>query len=427
MKWNWELPDWPQFTYDPDRISQLERQFLLSVGSACAYLKTIDTQEYTRFIVEILSDEGVESSKIEGEFLDRESLQSSIKQHFGLPTTVERRTDKESRMAQLLCSVYESFDKPLTHEMLWQWHSMLFNDSTSIDDRGKYRTHTEPMQIVSHRYGAPRIFFEAPPSSRVFQEMEGFVDWFNLETAVGPRQKVQDFESESLTIGVEHSQKVKATPRVSDYGSKDCAFCPDPTAVSRFNSTNGSGSILGRAAIAHVYFESIHPFEDGNGRIGRIVAEKILSQGIGRPILTAVSKLLEKRKKEYYIALEHCNRTLEVDKWVEFFANVVVQALEESMSLLSFLIEKSKMLTFLSEQISPRQMKALLRMFAQGPSGFAGGMSAEKYIAITKASRATATRDLTDLVEKGALVKSGELRHTRYRLNLNFHIGLKSP
>lgn len=362
MPWNWELPDWPKFTYDLDRISGLERQFLLGVGSAFAYLKTIDEQEYHRFIVEILSLEGLESSRIEGEILDRESLQSSIKQRFGLGATIKRGADKESRMAGLLCSVYESFAKPLTHEMLWQWHSMLFKGVSGSTDCGKYRTHEEAMQIVSNRYDSPTIFFEAPPSDRVFHEMTAFVDWFN--------------------------------------------------------STNVSGSILEKAAIAHIYFESIHPFEDGNGRIGRVLVEKILSQGVERPILIAVSKMLEKRKKEYYSALEKCNRTLEVGHSVEFFANVILEAHEESMNLLYFLIEKSKMLNALSEKINPRQMKVLLRMFEEGPSGFKGGLSAENYIAITKTTRPTATRDLTDLVEKGALVKTGELRHTRYRLNL---------
>jgi Fic family protein len=104
--------------------------------------------------------------------------------------------------------------------------------------------------------------------------------------------------------------------------------------------------------------------------------------------------------------------------WVDFFSSVVVQAHEESMGMLYFLIEKSKLLNRLSGQINERQMKVLLRMFAEGPNGFKGGLSAENYIAITKTTRATATRDLTDLVQKSAQVMTGELRHTRYRLNL---------
>lgn len=362
MLWNWELPNWPYFSYNFDRIAQKERQFLLGVGSAFAFLKNIGEQEYNQFVVEILSLEGLESSRIEGEILDRESLQSSIKQHFGLNSTYKKETNKESQMAKLLCNIYESFDKPLTHEVLWQWHSQLFNDQSHITDRGKYRTHIEPMQIISRRYGSPKVFFEAPPSEKIPSEMAIFVNWFN--------------------------------------------------------GANQSESILGRAALAHVYFESIHPFEDGNGRIGRLLIEKVLSQGIGRPTLIAVSRVLEKRRKEYYAALEKCNRTLEIGEWTEFFAEVVLQAQEESITFLYFLIEKSKLLTTLAKQLNPRQEKVLLRIFAEGLNGFKGGLSAENYIAITKTSRATATRDLTDLVQKGALVKTGELRHTRYWLNL---------
>jgi Fic family protein len=187
--------------------------------------------------------------------------------------------------------------------------------------------------------------------------------------------------------------------------------------IAWFNSSYKKGSILERAAVAHLYFENIHPFEDGNGRIGRLLVEKILSQEIGRPVLIAVSRILERRKKEYYAELGKCNHTLEVQDWVNFFAQVIVQAQEESLELLHFLIQKSKLLISLIGKLNSRQEKALLRMFEEGVNGFKGGLSAENYIAITKASRATATRDLADMVEKGALVKTGELRHTRYWIN----------
>lgn len=362
MPWNWELPNWPQFNYHLDQIAPKEKQFLLEVDNACAFLKNIEDPEYSQFVIEILSLEGVESSRIEGEFLDRESLQSSIKQHFSLRASPNQKTNKESRMAKLLCDVYQSFDQPLTQEMLFRWHFELFHHQSNSFDCGRYRTHIEPMQIVSHRYGSSKVFFEAPPSVKVPDEMAAFINWFN--------------------------------------------------------STKASLSILGKAAIAHVYFESIHPFEDGNGRIGRVLVEKVLSQGIGYPILIAVSKVLEKQKKEYYTAIERCNRTLEIDHWIAFFADVILQAQAESMNFLYFLIEKSKLLTALSGQLNPRQEKVLLRMFAEGLSGFQGGLSADNYIVIAKTSRATATRDLADLVHKKALVKTGELRHTRYWLNL---------
>jgi len=263
-------------------------------------------------------------------------------------------------MARLLSDVYESFDEPLTHEMLFRWHAMLFDNARHIEDRGKYRTHSEPMQIVSNRQGSHHVFFEAPPSAAVHREMSAFIEWFNAP----------------------------------------------------------GSSILGRAAIAHLYFESIHPFEDGNGRIGRVLVEKLLSRAVGRPVLLAISQVLEARKKEYYAGLELCNRTLNVQHWVEFFSESLIEAHEESVRWLYFLMQKSKMMSLLADKLNPRQIKALLRMFSEGPNGFQGGMSAEKYIAITKTTRATATRDLVQLVEMNVLNKTGELKHTRYHLNL---------
>ncbi len=362
MPWNWELPEWPKFQYDSNSISQKEKQFLLGAGSSSAFLTSLREKDCNRFIVEILSSEGLESSKIEGEILDRASLQSSIRRHFGLDGDERKDANREELVAKLLRDVYKTFDQPLTHEMLWQWHATLFEGQSHVSDHGIYRTHLEPMQIVSNRYGSTRIFFEAPPSENVFDEMDAFIRWFN--------------SSRSLTSNLE------------------------------------------RAAIAHLYFESIHPFEDGNGRIGRMLVEKVLSQGVGRSVLIAVSKILEKRKKTYYSELEKCNRTLDVQDWIEFFADSILQAQEESINLLYFLIKKSKLLTSLLGRLNSRQEKVLLRIFAEGPNGFKGGLSAENYIAITKASRATTTRDLIDLVQKGALRRSGEFRHTRYWLNL---------
>lgn len=360
MPWNWQLPNWPHFEYDPAALIPLDQQFLLRVGMASGYLKAVDEEGIRSFMVEVLSVEGVQSAKIEGESLDRESLQSSIQRHFGFHSSPSKKVaPKEAGMAELLCDLYDSFDAPLTHEMLWRWHKTLLGGHSNLSEVGMYRTHPDPMQIVSNRYGSTHVFFEAPPSHTVLSQMTQFLQWFN-----------------------------------------------EPS----------TGSILGKAAIAHVYFESIHPFEDGNGRIGRAIAEKMLSKCVGRPLLVAISKRLERRKKEYYAALEQCNRTLAVQPWVEFFSNVVLEAHAESMELLYFLIEKSKLLQTFRNQINLRQMKALLRMFQEGPSGFQGGLSAEKYISITKASRATATRDLSDLVKKGALIKRGSLRHARYYL-----------
>lgn len=362
MPWNWQLAHWPNFTYDPALIQSQERQFLLNLGTTTGFLKTLVKEDYQQFIVEILSQEGSDSSKIEGEILDRESLQSSIRRHFGLQDDHKRKERKEQGMADLLCSAYESYQTPLTHEILWKWHELLFHGHHHLDSTGCYRNHQDPMQIISRRYDKPTVFFEAPPSDQVMREMERYIAWYNK-------------------IG-------------------------------------SQGTLLGNAAIAHIYFESIHPFEDGNGRIGRALIEKLFSMQLERPVLIAVSKILEMRKKEYYEALGSCNKNLDANHWVAFFANAALEALNESTKLLRFLIQKSKLLNALKDKINDRQEKVLLRIFEQGLQGFQGGLSAENYIAITKASRATTTRDLAQLVALGALTKTGELRHTRYWLNL---------
>lgn len=364
MIWNWQLPDWPKFHFDSSAIAPLERKFLLGSGSSFAFLKNISQDDQNQFAVEILTIEGQQSSKIEGELLERESLRSSIGKHFGLLEPSSKKSEKEAGMAEALYSVYKTYDQPLTHEMLWEWHRMLFSNRHSLEDIGSYRTHADPMQIVTGSLDERKVLYEAPPSSKVLQEMNGFIEWYNR--------------------------------------------------------SKGTDSILARASVAHVYFESIHPFEDGNGRIGRLLVEKALSDGIERPILIAVSKCIERRKKEYYNQLARCNNSIDIQSWVDFFAELILQAQEESMRYLKFILAKAKMLISLSGKINPRQEKVLLRMFAEGPEGFVGGLSAEKYIAITKASRATATRDLQDLVDKNALRKTGELRHTRYWLQDTF-------
>jgi len=361
MLWNWQLPEWPNYTYDLKPIAHLEKDFLQGAGGAFAVLRHLDDEKRKEFIVELLCTEGLKSAEIEGEILERESLQFSIQRHFGVITDGGRPSPKEQGMADLMCLVYETYELPLTHKMLHEWHDVLMDGDLEID-RGKYRIHNEPMQIVSRRYDKHEVFFEAPPSSDVQKEMTAFITWFN--------------------------------------------------------NARDDDSVLARAAIAHLYFETIHPFEDGNGRIGRALVEKALSQSLGRPTLIAVSQVITKRKKEYYSALGACNRTLEVGKWLQFFAEVIVQSQEEAFSLVNFLMAKARLMNSLSGKINERQEKVLLRIFSEGKKGFSGGLSAENYISITKTSRATASRNLADLVEKGALYKTGQLRHTRYWLNI---------
>jgi Fic family protein len=175
---------------------------------------------------------------------------------------------------------------------------------------------------------------------------------------------------------------------------------------------------LTRAGIAHLYFVSIHPFEDGNGRIGRAIAEKSLAQNLEHPTLIALAYTIERKRKDYYAALEHNNHDLEISDWLQYFACTVLAALDNTIKRVDFYIAKAKFFERLRDQFNGRQTKVIARMFREGIDGFKGGLSAENYISIAETSRATATRDLQDMVEKGALTRTGERRHTRYRLKV---------
>jgi Fic family protein len=162
----------------------------------------------------------------------------------------------------------------------------------------------------------------------------------------------------------------------------------------------------------------VHPFEDGNGRIGRALAEKSLAQNLGQPSLIALADTIAWKRKDYYALLERNNKETEITSWLEYFANTVLEAQNNTIRRVDFHVAKAKFYEKHRGTFNERQEKVIARIFREGIDGFRGGLSAENYISITGTSRATATRDLQDLIEKGALTKTGELRHTRYHLDL---------
>jgi Fic family protein len=368
MKWNWQQSDWPEFSYRSTQLDELEKRFLFNTGIALGAFKHVSVADKNQLTIELISNEALKTSEIEGEYLNRDSLQASICRQFGLSIADQRKsTLAEQGIAEMLVDLYRNFACPLSHEQLFSWHKLLTKGRTDLKDLGCYRTDVEPMQIVSGPIYAPKIHFEAPPSSHIADEMEKFIHWFN-DTA--PSGKT-----------------------------------PLPA--------------LSRAGIAHLYFVSIHPFEDGNGRIGRAIVEKALAQSQGQPTLIALAHVIERNKKAYYAALAHSSRHNEITDWLLYFSETLCAAQTYTQNLIEFLIHKTRLFAGLRGNLNPRQEKALLRLFREGPDGFKGGLSAEKYIGITSASRATATRDLQDLVEKGALIRIGERKHSRYHLQLD--------
>lgn len=367
MSWNWQLPEWPEFEWDPERLARAEERFLLHFGQIRGSTRHLAGPDGQQILVEAISAEALTTSEIEGEVLDRASVQSSIRKHLGLKTDKHRPKPAEEGVAEMTVDLYRTFAEPLSKETLFRWHAMLMKGRRDILRVGEYRKRREAMEIVSGAIYAPKVHFEAPPSSRVPKEMKAFIGWFN-RTAPG---------------GAE----------------------PLPA--------------LTRAGLAHLYFESIHPFEDGNGRIGRALSEKALSQAVEEPSLTALAATILVRRKAYYKALEYANKRIGVTAWLAWFAGTVLEAQIRTETRIEFVLGKSRMLEKAErEGVRDRQMKSILRMLREGPDGFKGGLSAGNYASITGASPATTTRDLVELVDKGLLRREGELRHARYFLTI---------
>ena len=360
MNWNWRKDDWPNFSFSADAFGPFEDAFLYQAGVFNGSLQAVSKDNQETLTVDLMSNEAYKTSEIEGDLLNRDSLRSSIKKHFGLKTDDRRRvTPSEYGVSELMVDLYQHFQVPLTHDQLFAWHSMLMNGRRDLTKIGAYRTHKDPMQIVSGRMDLPKVHFEAPPSHRVPKEMEGFVRWFNESTGLRP---------------------------------------------------------LVRAGIAHLYFESIHPFEDGNGRIGRALSEKALSQSIGRPSLISISQEIEANKKAYYEALHRHSFGLEITPWLAYFCEMVLNAQKRSQRAVEFLIEKGRFYERYAQAMNDRQEKVVQRMFREGVDGFEGGLSASNYQRIAKTPSATATRDLQKMVELGAFTKTGQKKGTRYHL-----------
>lgn len=364
MIWNWQQPDWPNFSWDKARLRKAEEHFLVGTGVFAGTIKHLPASDQEQLTIEAISTEAVTTSEIEGEILDRTSVQSSIRRQLGFATDKRRVAPAEEGISEMMVALYRSFAEPLSDQMLFSWRRTLFSERGGLSDIGRYRTGKEPMEVGSGPIYSPKVHFQAPPSSNVPQEMARFVAWLNRTPPDG------------------------------------CEPLP----------------ALTRAGIAHLYFESIHPFEDGNGRIGRAIAEKALAQCSGRPTLTALAATILTRRKAYYAALEAANKNNEVTVWLSWFAGIAIEAQRRTMAHVEFLIAETRLLDRLRGQLNPRQDKALLRILRQGPEGFKGGLSAGNYVSITGASPATATRDLADLVDKSALVRVGERRHARYHI-----------
>jgi len=364
--WIWEQKNWPNFNYDADIFVPLETEFIKGAGVNIGIVSHLSHEQQSVAKVELLSGMAMDTSEIEGEVLDRDSVQASVRKQLGLEVEPRRSNPVDAGIAEMTVKVFETYQEPLTATSLGDWHSMVMRNRSGISEVGRYRTHSEPMLIVSGPDYNQKTHYEAPPSSRVQKEMALFLKWFE-ESAPGG----------SLFVG----------PIV-------------------------------RAGLAHIWFESIHPFEDGNGRIGRAIAEKALAQGVGSPTINSLSFVMLQQRKQYYAALAKVNKNLHIQDWIIWFADMTLAAQKHSRESVMFLIKKTQILDEISGRINTRQEKVVVRLFAVGPKGFVGGLSAANYRSITGASTASVTRDLADLVSKEILIRKGDRKSARYYLRL---------
>jgi Fic family protein len=354
--------------YNPVRLTGELARAHRAQGVVEGKLAGLGFEQRLALTAEAWSQEAVATAAIEGERIELAAVRSSVARRLGVG---EQNGPNAPRNVEGLLDVMDDAvrerETPLTHERLYAWQAALFPTGYSGMTKvlvGAYRRHTEPMQIVSGRFGREKVHYEAPPSERVPGEMDTFLAWFNAVT--------------------EHDNLVKA-------------------------------------ALAHLWFESIHPFEDGNGRIGRALIDLVLAReggDVGRLIGTS-QRLLDTRA-EYYAQLERAQHgDLDVTEWVLWFVQQVKASCEEASDAIDAALAKALFWTNHRDKVlTARQRKVVNLLLDAGPGGFEGGMSTKKYESVGGTSRATASRELIELEETGLLRRTGAGRSTRYYLNI---------
>jgi Fic family protein len=315
---------------------------------------------------EMLALEGLMTSAIEGEKLDPAGLRSSIARRLGLPTAgLPTPPHPVEGLVEMLIDATQRYGVPLTLKRLHGWQAALFPTGRSGLNEIKVGAlrGSEPMRIVSGPVHRERVHYEAPPKERLQADMRAFMDWFN--------KPASDLDG------------------------------------------------LLRAGLAHLWFEILHPYEDGNGRVGRAVLDMALAQDEDRAtrLYSMAARFMAKRD-DYYSALERASAgSLDVTPWLAWFLEQVEAAIRSSEWVVNAVLRKAQFwMAHSRHELNERQVKALNRMLDSGPEGFVGGMTNKKYQHLTGASPATAQRDLSDLVAKNCLELAGGGRSARYEL-----------
>lgn len=365
--WIWQQPNWPQFYWQEEKIAPLIRDIRLKQGILIGKTGSIPVSFSKEAILDTLLKNIITSSAIENEILNAHSVRSSLAKRLGLKIKNSRITPKSEGLTKILMDAITNIEKSLTLKRLYQWHKWLFPDlEQSIYNVriGKLRG-SEPMQVVSGRIDKPTVHFEAPPRTLLTQELKSFVTWFNTSRL---------------------DKKL------------------DP--------------IL-RAGICHLWFVTLHPFDDGNGRITRTLTDLALAQDNQQSIqLYALSTTILEKRQEYYKILEKSQRnSLDITLWLTWFLNTLNDSIQLTIDKIDLTLAKNLFWQqHHTQSFLPEQIKIINLLFDDDVLT-KEGISSAKYQKITKVSKATATRHLIDLLKKGCLEKQlGDGRSTSYKI-----------
>ncbi|WP_350012736.1 Fic family protein [Pseudomonas asiatica] len=367
--WIWQQPAWPRFTWQNEAIAPMLRNCIDMQGRLLGKIGSVDALSECQNILDTLLQNIVTSSAIEGEQLNVGSVRSSLARRLGIEEQGPTNARSEG-LAELMLDATQGYDRPLTLQRLYTWHQWLFPLAQGALSKailvGQLRDEM-PMQVISGRLDKPTVHFEAPPRDGLEARLNEFLDWF-----------ANSRDSTSL----------------------------DP---------------LLRAGIAHFWFVTLHPFDDGNGRLTRAITDLALAQGERQAIrFYAMSASILEDRAGYYQVLENSQKgDLDITRWLSWFLATLLRSLEQALANIDRILAKARFWqAHRSDGLLPEQVKVLNRLLDGGPRGFEEGINAAQYQAVAKVSKATATRHLSDLLDKACLVRlPGGGRSTRYRIN----------
>ncbi len=352
----WQNSDWLHFTYELTKFHALLQEIRYQQGLLEGISKGLSQEHLLEMQSETLALDAITTSEIEGEILSRDSVRSSIFKKLGIASEIQdRSTTQTDGLVDILLDASSNASQPFNEDRLFGWHAALFPTGYSGLHKinvASYRG-DEPMQVVSGRIGKEKVHYVAPPRDRVEEEMQRFFDFLE-------------------------------------------------------NHNDENGYI--RAAIAHLWFVIIHPMDDGNGRIARALSDMMLSRTENSPIrLYSMSAAINENRRSYYDVLEQTTTgAMDITAWIGWFLQIVLTAQQNAHGTIEKVVAKARFWQLhIHDDLNPRQKKVLNRLLDAGKEGFEGGINARKYMSLCDCSRVTASRDLSDLLEKGCIVSRG--------------------